>query len=213
MPIEVFDYRHDVRNVFVAPTMRGRFLRHEPDEAGPSHSHDVGDELFLILEGRCEFTIEGEVAVLGPGQLCVARREQRHQVRVVGDEPMTMFLVVAPHLEPTHTFLDEAGNRLPPVYNATTAAEFTAARERTELGDQLADFSLLLAVMADATLGASRAFDEVSSDLEAGGAEAKQALDEAQALIGELHLRLTAMTEVWNDLAARVYEETTRSST
>ena len=76
MPIDVFDYRTDIRNVFVAPTMRGRFLRHEPGEVGPFHSHDTGDELFLILQGQCEFTIDGERAVLGPGQLCVARAGQ-----------------------------------------------------------------------------------------------------------------------------------------
>ncbi len=71
---------------------------------GPFHSHDLGDELFLILQGQCEFAIDDDRAVLGPGQLCVARAGQKHEVRVIGDEPMTMFLVVAPHIEPTHTF-------------------------------------------------------------------------------------------------------------
>lgn len=204
MPIEVFDYRRDIRNVLVSPSIRGRFLRHEPGEVGPFHSHDVGEEIFLILEGRCEFTIDGEVAVLGPGELCVARPHQRHQVRVVGDEPMTMFLAVSPHLEPTHTFWDEDGNRLPPTYNMTTAAEFAAVTERPALGDQISDLSLKLSVLASAAGGLSRTFDDLSGDLADSDSKTLQALEEMQALIGDLHVRLFAMDEVWNDLAARI---------
>ena len=207
MPIEIFDYRRDLKNVLVSSTIRGRFLRHEPGEVGPFHSHDVGDEIFLILEGRCEFTIEGEVAVLGPGELCVARPNQRHQIRVVGDEPMTMFLAVSPHLEPTHTFWDDAGNRLPATYNMTTAAEYAAVTERPSLGDQISGLSLHLSVLVDSARTASSVFDDLSGDLESGGAEARVALDEAQVVVAELHRRLFAMDEVWNDLAARVHEE------
>lgn len=207
VPIEVFDYRRDLRNVLVSPAVRGRFLRHEPGEVGPFHSHDVGEEIFLILEGRCEFTIEGEVAVLGPGELCVARPHQRHRVRVVGGEPMTMFLAVAPHLEPTHTFWDEAtGERLPTVYNATTAAEYAAETDRRPLGDRIAELSLLLSAAASAAQSASRKFDEVSGDLEERGAAVNAALDDAGAAIGELHTRLSAMTGVWNEVGARAYE-------
>ena len=35
MPIEVFDFRTDLRNIYVSPKMRGRFLRHVPGEVGP----------------------------------------------------------------------------------------------------------------------------------------------------------------------------------
>src|SRR5688500_12440665 len=126
MPIEVFDYRTDIRNVFIAPTMRGRFLRHEPGEVGPFHSHDIADEIFLILQGQCEFTIDGEKALLGPGQICFARSGQKHEVRVVGDEPMIMFLVVAPHVEPTHTFWGTSGYRLPARSHMTTVVYYTA---------------------------------------------------------------------------------------
>ena len=107
MSIEVFDYRTDVRNVVITPEIRSRFLRMEPGEVAIRHSHDLGHEVFLVLEGQCEFEIEGDRAVLGPGQMCFARRDQMHQVRTVGDVPMTMYLSVTPHIDPTHTMWDE----------------------------------------------------------------------------------------------------------
>ena len=90
MPLDVFDYRTDVRNVVITPEIRARFLRLEPGEVAERHSHDLGYEVFLVLEGQCEFEIDGARAVLGPGQMCFARVDQLHQVRTVGNEPMTM---------------------------------------------------------------------------------------------------------------------------
>ena len=118
----VYDYRTDVRNVVVTPEVRARFLRLEPGVTDVFHSHDAGHEVFLVLAGQAEFLIEGRRAVVGPGQMCFARAGQKHQVRVVGDEPMTLFLTVTPHLEPTHTFYDEAGRPLPPRYGYWTPA-------------------------------------------------------------------------------------------
>lgn len=213
MPIEVFDFRRDVRNVVILPTIRGRFLRMEPGEVGPRHSHDLGDEVFLILEGMCEFEIEGERAVLGPGQLCVARANQLHEVRVVGDKPMTMYLSVTPHIEPTHTFWDEHGQKLPPVYAFTTRVERAA---RTEPGEPVAD-------LAERFLGAARALAEAAAEhasAQAGSASAlrakveagdypaaKQHLDAMWAILAKLYGPLRALEATWNELAARVAED------
>lgn len=123
MPFDVYDYRTDVRNVVITPEIRSRFLRMEPGTVAARHSHDLGHEVFLVLEGQAEFEIDGERAVLGPGQMCFARADQMHQVRVVGDKPMTLYLSVTPHLEPTHTRWDEQGKKLPPRYGTATAAE------------------------------------------------------------------------------------------
>ena len=49
------------------------------------HTHDLGHEIFLILQGRAEFEIDGQSAVLGPGQMCIALTDQYHTVRNVGD--------------------------------------------------------------------------------------------------------------------------------
>ena len=113
MGFPVYDYRTDVRNVLVTPQIRSRFLRMEPGQSAQLHSHDLGHEIFLILEGRVEFEIDGETEELGPGQMCVALADQPHKVRVLGDEPMTMYLSVTPHIHPTHTPRTQDGERLP----------------------------------------------------------------------------------------------------
>ncbi|MEA2597583.1 MAG: Mannose-6-phosphate isomerase [Thermomicrobiales bacterium] len=209
MPIEVFDFRRDVKNVFIAPTVRGRFLRMEPGEIGPRHSHDLGDELFLILHGQCEFEIEGDRAVLGPGQLCVARVNQLHEVRVVGDEPMSMFLTVTPHIEPTHTFWDEQGRKLPPVYGVATRAERLAGGESAasiaDLTARLLQAAQALAEVATAHTGAQRTNTaQLSATLEEGGAQSKEALDAIWYDLAKVYEPLRQLESTWNELAARV---------
>ena len=51
MGFPVYDYRTDVRNVLVTPQIRSRFLKMEPGQSAQLHSHDLGHEIFLILEG------------------------------------------------------------------------------------------------------------------------------------------------------------------
>ena len=113
MALTVYDYRDDVRNVLVTTQIRSRFMRMEPGEGGGAHSHDLGHEVFLVLEGRAEFTIDGETGIVGPGQMCVALVDQLHSLRVIGDEPMTMYLSVTPHIQPTHAMWTEDGGRMP----------------------------------------------------------------------------------------------------
>ena len=213
MPVDVFDFRTDHRNLFIAPTMRGRFLRHEPGEVGPFHSHDIGDELFLILRGQCEFTIDGDRAVLGPGQLCVARAGQKHEVRVVGDEPMIMFLVVAPHLEPTHTFWDAGGNRLPGRYNMTTSDEYAAADHADPLEESARLVSAALSQLAADTAVAAKLFGNQVETLGMGGPKAKAALDQSWATLRTMHVQMIQFQESWNTLAQRIYEETQSTTT
>lgn len=207
MPIDVFDYRTDIRNIFISPKMRGRFLRHEPGEVGPFHSHDIGDELFLILQGQCEFTIDGETAVLCPGQICFARSGQTHQVRVVGREPMIMFLAVAPHLEPTHTFWDAEGNRLPERYNLTTTAEYAATTHTDPVADMVRVTSDALSELAAAAALAAERFAAQVDALGAGAMVAKAALDESWTSLCAMHEQLIIFQSLWNALAQRIFED------
>ena len=57
MAFPVYDSRTDIRNVLVTSQIRSRFLRMEPGQEGGAHSHDLGHEVFLVLDGRAEFTI------------------------------------------------------------------------------------------------------------------------------------------------------------
>lgn len=106
MPFTVYDYRNPdhIKNLLVTPEMRSRILKMEPGQGfNARHSHDLGHEVFLILQGQAEFEIDGETKTVGPGQLCFARIDQPHSVRVVSEEPVIMYLSVTPHILPTHT--------------------------------------------------------------------------------------------------------------
>jgi len=113
---------------YITPEIRARIMRFEPHQVSAGHTHDLGHEMFVVLHGEAEFTIDGESAVLGPGQVCVARAGQWHEVRAVGDAPMTLYLSVTPHIEPTHTQWEhEGGKQLPYRYGAATRAEREAS--------------------------------------------------------------------------------------
>lgn len=212
--MEVFDYRTDVRNVFIAPEMRARIIRREPGTAGDGHTHDLGHEIFLILDGQAEITIEDESAILGPGQCVIARADQWHQIRVVGDKPLTYYLSVTPHLEPTHTQWDrKGGDRLPYRYGDSTRAERRARIEPPESPETLlarhlaASHALADAATANATAQEAAAAN-LRSALDAGDkAAAKGAIDAIWASIYTTYKQLQAMEVAWNELAPTVAGE------
>ena len=108
MSLKVYDYRSDIVNMLVTPQIRCRFLKMAVGQFNAGHTHDLGHEIFLILQGRAEFEIDGQSAVLGPGQMCIALTDQYHTVRNVGDDEVIMFLSVhAAH--PAHAHLLERG--------------------------------------------------------------------------------------------------------
>lgn len=122
MGFTVYDCREDIRNILVTPQIRARFCRLEPGsgELNFGHTHDLGHEIFIILDGRVQFQISGDVNELGPGQMCYALTDEPHSVRVIGDDPALMYLSVTPHIQPTHTFYDDNQNRLPPHFRPSS---------------------------------------------------------------------------------------------
>lgn len=212
--MEVFDYRTDVRNVFITPEMRSRIMRMEPGTVSPGHTHDLGHEVFLILEGYAEFTIDGETAILGPGQLCFARADQWHEVRCVGDKPMTMYLSVTPHLEPTHTQWDhEGGNKLPFRYGASTRAERIARTEPPEPTETLLTRHLAAShALADAATANAATQEAIAARLrtatDAGDkTDAKAAIDAMWSSIYTTYKALQEMERAWNELSPAVAGE------
>ncbi|MDQ2786801.1 MAG: cupin domain-containing protein [Chloroflexota bacterium] len=214
MSLEVFDYRRDVKNLFVTPEMRSRIMRMEPGAVSAGHTHDLGHEVFLVLEGQAEFTIDGESAILGPGQLCFARADQWHEVRCIGDTPMTMYLSVTPHLEPTHTQWDcEGGNKLPYRYGTSTRAERHTRTEPPAPTETLITRHLAAShALAAAAAANAAAQDVAATDLReavAAGdrAAATAAIDVMWHAIYTVYTQLQEMERAWNELSPVVAGE------
>lgn len=209
MAFDIYDYRADLRNVVITPAIRSRFLRMEPGAVATRHSHDLGYEVFLVLEGQAEFEIGGARAVLGPGQMCFARRDELHSVRVVGGAPMTMYLSVTPHIEPTHTFWDEAGTRLPRRYGLATSAErATPAASTAELADRLLAAAQALADAAGNHAEAATPTVALLKEAATTGdmVSLKAAVDTLYDGIYQVYRRVEELAEAWNDLAPLAQE-------
>jgi quercetin dioxygenase-like cupin family protein len=211
MGFPVYDFRTDVRNILVTPQIRSRFLRMEPGQVSQGHTHDLGHEIFLILAGRCEFTIDGETQELGPGQMCVALVDQMHSVRVVGDEPMTMYLSVTPHVQPTHTLWHEDGSKQPPRFAPHSAYDLAIdASVNCEelLTQQLAAAQIVASAaqnLAHVQAQQTAAYQQAIAQQDTVAATAaRTALWDA---ISELHSQLFALDTIWNELAPRMLDE------
>ncbi len=212
MAFTVYDYRTDVRNVVITPEIRSRFMRMEPGTVAARHSHDLGHEVFLVLEGQAEFEIDGERAVLGPGQMCFARADQMHQVRVVGDKPMTLYLSVTPHIEPTHTRWDDRGQKLPLRYGTATVTERASRPHGGEAPSALVDRhvaaakALAAAAVANATAQEKEAAP-LGRALAAGDSRAaKAAVDVMWQQIYLAYKSFQTLKAAWNELTTLVSE-------
>lgn len=207
MGFPVYDYRTDVRNVLVTPQIRSRFLRMEPGQSAQLHSHDLGHEIFLILEGRVEFEIDGETEELGPGQMCVALADQPHKVRVLGDQPMTMYLSVTPHIHPTHTPRTEDGERLPHNYAPANAYDVEPDMEVSvsELVTHQINAAQLLAELTRTCAAVQEEMGQQLTNAIAEGDEhtaiaARKAMWEA---LYPVYKAVSELGDVWNQLAPR----------
>jgi quercetin dioxygenase-like cupin family protein len=210
--MEIYDYRTDIRNVVITPEIRSRFMRIEPGTITGSHTHDLGHEVFIVMNGRIEFNIDGELATLGPGQMCFARVDQPHTLRCIGDQAATIYLSVTPHLEPTHTWWDESGSKAPFRYGGASAKERAADTGPKPTIDELADQHVAAAeVLAEAAAKSARVQAECVASLKpalASGdkAAAKAAVDAMWGEIFSTYKKLQAMEIIWNDLSPRATE-------
>lgn len=208
MGFPVYDYRTDIRNVLVTPQIRARFLKMEPGQRAQRHSHDLGHEIFLILEGSVEFEIDGETEELGPGQMCVALADQPHTLRVLGDEPMTMYLSVTPHIHPTHTPRAEDGERLP--HNFAPAAAYDVTPDmQVSVSELVARHIHAAQLLEELTQTCAAVQQEMGHQLKTALAEgdanaataARKAMWEA---LYPVYRAVFEFADLWNALAPRV---------
>jgi quercetin dioxygenase-like cupin family protein len=205
---QVFDYRRDIRNVLVTPQIRARFQRMEVGQVNRGHSHDLGQEVFLILQGQAEFEMAGEARVLGPGEMCIALTDEVHTVRNVGAEPVIMYLSVTPHIQPTHTLWDDQAQRQPPHYSP--AATYDVPPDETTPNEALiAQHLTAVQALAETAAATTQAHQQEAAALRQAlaaddSSAAAAARDEMGAAVTALFQRAYALAEAWNALAARL---------
>ncbi len=111
--MRVFNYKKDIGNIVVTPEIRCRFMLEPPDKEREFHYHEGAGEVFLVLEGRVEFTIEKETLIANAGEFVYVPPYYKHTLCALDGEPAYIYLSVAPHKEPTHTYFDSEGNPKP----------------------------------------------------------------------------------------------------
>ena len=104
--MQVYEASDAAGNVIVLPQARGGTHRWPPGRTSRHHSHDGAIEVFLILEGCCDMTIGSETQRMQAGQYVLCPADVPHQLHNPGPDELLLFLLVAPHREPTHTYPD-----------------------------------------------------------------------------------------------------------
>jgi quercetin dioxygenase-like cupin family protein len=211
MSFAVYDYRTTNRNVLITPEIRARLYHMKPGQVDGWHSHDLGHEIFLILEGQAEFNINGVKQVLGPGQMCIALADEIHQVRnMLPDQETVMYLSVTPHVHPTHTPRDQDDQKLP--YNFPPNANYHADSDLTVPVATLLEQHVEAAqAVAEAAVASAQAQQEAAAQWQAALASGDQAAaDAARSAMWEgiyrLHKALYAADQAWNEVAPRRIE-------
>ena len=208
MSLQIYDFHReeDIRNILVTPQIRSRFARMEPGEVASYHSHDLGHEIFLILQGRAIFEIDGEEAELEPGQMCLALTDQVHQVRAVGDEPMIMYLSVTPHIQPTHTGRTPEGERMPTHFSPNSSYGVGLDTE-APVEELIERYSGMARNAAETIRESADRVEGLKEALAAGDEEA--ASEVRDAVWKELYQsfkQIYELGDVWNELAPRATE-------
>lgn len=197
MPIHVYDYRANLSNLVVSPQIRSRFRRVELGPVPQVHSHDLGGETFLVMEGQIEFTVAGESVVCQPGQAIYVPPRTTHAVRAVGDQTGVIYLSVSPHVEPTHTFYSSDGEQLPPRYGVWRAAG-GRDEEAVEAPPALLleRYRALTAAFADLARDNAQAANAAEID-----GTIKPTVDTLWARLGPLLRQVEDLERAWNALA------------
>lgn len=210
MDLQVYDYRTDIKNLLVTPQIRSRFLKMAVGQFNEGHTHDLGHEIFLILQGKAEFNIDGRKAVLGPGQMCIALKDEWHSVENVGDEEVIMYLSVTPHIQPTHTRWNEDGTKKPPNFALNTGYDLEP--DRTTPTAELVD----RCVAAAETF--SQSAQTHSATVQKQAAAIKEALAQSDSdavnqardamwdALYEVYTTLADFSDVWNEFGSRTVD-------
>lgn len=210
MDLQVYDYRTDITNILVTPQIRSRFLKMEVGQFNEGHTHDLGHEIFLILQGQAEFNIDGRKATLGPGQMCVALIDEWHSVENVGDDEVIMYLSVTPHIQPTHTRWNDDGTKKPPDFKVNSNYDLEPDRTTptAELVDRCVAASETFSQAAQThTETVSTQAEVIKAALSQGDQDAViQARDAMWNALSDVYSTLAEFSDVWNEFGSRTVD-------
>ena len=68
------------------------------------HHHAVTEEIYYILRGAAEMTLDGETRAVGPGDAIAIPPGARHTIRNTGPEELVFLCTCAPGYEHEDTF-------------------------------------------------------------------------------------------------------------
>ena len=68
----------------------------KPGSGIPTHVHTKEDEVFRVLSGQLEITVDGKSTVLNPGDMAFAPKNIPHSWRVIGDKEAKMSTTAFP---------------------------------------------------------------------------------------------------------------------
>ena len=79
-----------------------------PGKASLKHYHPVAEESYYILSGTARMEMDGEIAMLGPGDSVIILPNQVHQIVNAGPGDVTLLAVCVPAWTPDNSvFLDD----------------------------------------------------------------------------------------------------------
>jgi mannose-6-phosphate isomerase-like protein (cupin superfamily) len=72
------------------------------------HYHKKIEEVYSIMSGMGEMSIDGETEIVGKGDSIVILPEQRHKMTCIGDEDLVMFVTCSPsHTDDDQIIIDD----------------------------------------------------------------------------------------------------------
>lgn len=67
-----------------------------PGQAQKVHAHPESDKIYVVLEGRCRFTVGEDEAEHGPGSAVLAKAGVPHGVQNAAGEPARLLVFMSP---------------------------------------------------------------------------------------------------------------------
>ena len=136
------------------------------------------------------------------------RAMEPHKIRVIGDEPMIMYLSVTPHIQPTHTSRNDDGSRHPLNFspNGSYEVETDTATPAEELVDRFVAASENYAqTLRDAADNQQKVAVKLKEALKSGDfAQMEEYRNQLWQGVYQGYKQMYSLGDLWNTVAPRI---------